>query len=116
MQKFFVNDSQILENKAKITGEDLNHIVNVLRLKIGEKILIGNKDQGTTYLSKIIEESDDFILVEILNKNIQNTEPKTYIHLFQGLPKLDKMEHIIQKGTEIRNLWIYSCYHVKMYC
>ena len=103
MQKFFVNDSQIVGNNVKITGDDLNHIINVLRLKVDEEVLIGNKDKGITYLGKIIEECNEYVLVNITSKNTKNTEPKTYIHLLQGLPKLDKMEHIIQKGTEIRN-------------
>ena len=101
MQKFFVSKEQIKENIIKIIGEDVNHIINVLRLNIGENILIGNTGSGETYLGSITKKEKHEVLVNIIEKIEQSTEPRTYIHLFQGLPKSDKMEYIIQKGTEV---------------
>ena len=101
MQKFFVEHAQIEGNKTKIIGSDVNHITNVLRLDIGEKILVGDKQLGETYFGSIVEKSKDAVIVNIIEKNETKTEPNVYIHLFQGLPKSDKMEYIIQKCTEI---------------
>ncbi len=101
MQKFFVNPEQIQENTASIVGEDVNHIVNVLRLELGEKVLVGNKISGDTYNCEIRNITKEYVLLDILNKNDGTTEPNVYLHVFQGLPKADKMENIIQKCTEI---------------
>lgn len=101
MQKFFVNQEQINNNVITIIGEDVNHIANVLRLSIGEKVLVGNKTTGDNYLCKIKEINEKKVLLDILYINEYTTEPKTYIHIFQGLPKADKMEQIIQKCTEV---------------
>lgn len=100
MQKFFVNSVQIHENRAKIMGEDVNHIKNVLRMKLEDEILLGNKNTGESFLGKIKQIQNNCVIVQILN-SIKSSEPLTYIHVFQGLPKADKMEQIIQKGTEI---------------
>ncbi len=101
MQKFFVNQEQIGKENIKIIGEDVNHILNVLRLEIGETILIGNKQNGNTYLAEISKKNKDVVIANIIKEERETTEPSTYIHVFQGLPKSDKMELIIQKGTEI---------------
>lgn len=101
MQKFFVNNNQIENEKIKIIGSDVKHIANVLRMKRGDVLQIGNKDNLETYLAEIEEIKKDEI---ILNKkeNIEvTTESNIEISLFQGLPKADKMEWIIQKTTEI---------------
>ena len=100
MQKFFVGSEQINNNSVLITDEDVNHIINVLRLNIDEEILVGNKDNGESYLCCISSLQKEKVCANILKK-VESTEPNTYIHLFQGLPKADKMEYIIQKCTEI---------------
>lgn len=101
MQKFFIDPEQINKNTVRIIGEDVNHISNVLRLETGEEVLVGDKVSCDTYFCKIKEIGREKVLLEILKKMEDTTEPSTYIHIFQGLPKADKMEHIIQKGTEI---------------
>ena len=53
MQKFFINDNQIIEEKAIITGEDVRHISNVLRMKVGEELQIGNKQKVESYIAEI---------------------------------------------------------------
>jgi 16S rRNA (uracil1498-N3)-methyltransferase len=99
--KFFVNENQIVENKVKITGEDVNHIKNVLRLQIGEEIQICNIDTAKTYITKIFSIDANSICVNIINECKETTEAKILLHIFQGLPKQEKMETIIQKATEI---------------
>lgn len=101
MYKFFVNEEQIVENQITIIGQDVNHIQKVLRLEIGEAIYIGNKETAESYECRIKEKLSDSVICEILKKMIDTNESSTYIHIFQGLPKADKMEWIIEKCTEI---------------
>lgn len=101
MQKFFVEHHQIEDNIINITGPDVNHILNVLKLEIGENVLVGDLKSGATYLCSITEKDRENIAVNIIKKEETTTEPNVYIHLFQGLPKSDKMEYILQKCTEI---------------
>ncbi len=101
MQKFFVDSEQIIDNNINITGDDVNHIANVLHIFEGEEVLVGNKQNGITYLCKIKTITKQNVLLDIVRTLESDAEPRTYIHIFQGLPKADKMEHIIQKGTEI---------------
>lgn len=101
MYKFFVTENQIEGKNIKIQEEDVKHIKNVLRLKINEKIEICDITNSNNYLCKIIELDSKLVKVEILDKLETNSEPKVYLHIFQGLPKQEKMETIIQKTTEI---------------
>lgn len=101
MPKFFVSQTQLKKDEIDITGTDFNHIKNVLRLKIGNEIEICLKEINITYVCVISKFSEKEVVCKIKEKLLYTTEPKTYIHLFQGLPKADKMEYIIEKGTEI---------------
>lgn len=102
MPKFFVAENQIKnENIVDVIGEDVNHIANVLRLKKGDHILICNKDTNITYDTKITEEFKEKIVCQILNEIKGTTESKVEVTIFQGLPKAEKMEYIIQKSTEL---------------
>lgn len=101
MYKFFVNNDQINGEKVKVIGEDINHIKNVLRLEVGENICICNKETSKSFLCEIESFSNDEVKCKILEEVLETTECGTYIHIFQGLPKSDKLEWIIEKGTEI---------------
>lgn len=101
MSKFFVKNTQINEQKINIIGEDVNHIKNVLRLKVNEKIKICDIDTKINYLCNIDEILSNSILCSIEQKLEDNTESNLYINIFQGIPKGDKMEWIIEKCTEI---------------
>lgn len=101
MYKFFISQKQIDGEIATITGEDVNHIVNVLRLKQLDKLILCNKDEGKSYISEITQIEKAYIFCKILEKISETTESNVNIDLFQGLPKADKMEYIIQKTTEI---------------
>lgn len=101
MYKFFVNSNQINDKKVQITGEDVNHIKNVLRLQKDEVIQVCNTDTSKSYITKIVELSNDDVLVEVLEECNKSTETNILVHIFQGLPKQEKMETIIQKATEI---------------
>ncbi len=101
MRKFFVFSNQIDDNLIKIIGEDVNHIKNVLRLECDEIIKICDIDNKINYISKIKEIQKEFILCDILESVENEAESRVQLSIFQGLPKADKMELIIQKGTEL---------------
>jgi len=100
MHRFYVTKDQILGDTIKITGPDVNHIKNVLRMKQGEEIVICN-GQGKDCYCIINRVSESDIIAGILSIQDTNTELKSRITLFQGLPKMDKMEFIIQKAVEL---------------
>lgn len=101
MQKFFVENKQIENGKIILEGRDVNHIINVLRMKKKDEIQIGNKETLDTYIVEIEEIYTDKIIANIVEKLDISNEPNIQIDLYQGLPKFDKMELIIQKTTEI---------------
>ena len=99
MKKFFVNSEQINNNIIQINGEDVNHIKNVLRLELDTLIKIC--DGQKNYISKIKQIEKDIIICEIIEEIESQNESNIKIDIFQGLPKSDKMEYIIQKCTEL---------------
>jgi len=100
MPKYFVEPENIKDNSIIITGEDVKHISTVLRAKIGNTLEVCN-GCSEDFECKIKEISKEQIELEIVSKAPCYAEPKTKITLFQGLPKADKMELIIQKCVEI---------------
>ena len=101
MPKFFIEQNQINENKITLIGEDVKHIANVLRKQIGDKLNICNINTSENFLCQIDEINKEQIMCSILEKQKSDAEPSTEITIFQGLPKAEKMELIIQKCTEI---------------
>lgn len=92
-----------------ISGTDYNHIKNVLRMEIGETLLVSSN--GKSDLCEIKEFQNDCVLVKVIEEDYQTTELSLQIYLFQGLPKSDKMELIIQKCVE---LGVYGIVPVQM--
>lgn len=101
MPKFFVTSQNIKNNKIEIIGEDVNHIKNVLRKKIGNEITVCNKEMSIDYLCKISELNEEIIKCDIIEELKTNAEPNIEVSIFQGLPKADKMELVIQKAIEL---------------
>ena len=101
MQKIFVETKQIENEKITIIGEDVKHIASVLRMKIGETIQVGNRQTGENYVAQITQINAENVIASIVQKVEETTESNVQIDLYQGLPKADKMELIIQKTTEI---------------
>ena len=101
MSKFFVKDNQINNNSINIVGEDVNHISNVLRMKKEDELQVCNQETGENYITKITSFSKEKIECEIVKKIDKTVESNVNITLFQGIPKFDKMELIIQKNTEV---------------
>ena len=99
MYHFFVEPHQIGAEEIRIEGADVNHIRNVLRMKPGEEILISSREGGD-YFCRVEELEPEYVSAKILEE-WENKELPARIHLFQGLPKGDKMELIIQKAVEL---------------
>lgn len=99
MYNFFVNADNKKENRYFITGDDYNHIKNVLRMTVGEQFLVSCNDISD--LCEIESIESDTVVVKIIEENYQSTNLPINIHLFQGLPKSDKLELIIQKAVEL---------------
>lgn len=101
MPKFFIKNENILDNKVIIEGNDYNHIKNVLRKNIEDELNICNSENGINYLCKIKEINEKQIILNIEEEIESTSESNLKITIFQGLPKAEKMELIIQKSTEL---------------
>lgn len=101
MYQFFVEPSQIQGNRVTITGKDVNHIKNVLRMKKGEEIAVSNGADGKEYRCGIEEFMEDEVICTLRFVKEDALELPSKVYLFQGLPKADKMEFIIQKAVEL---------------
>lgn len=103
MYQFFVEPCQIneIDNRVVILGSDVNHIKNVLRMKIGEELAVSNGVDGREYRCGILEFQDDRVICELRFVKEDAVELPSRVYLFQGLPKGDKMELIIQKAVEL---------------
>lgn len=104
MSKFFINENQINlgENEILILEKDVNHIKNVLRLAIGDRLEIGVLAQNyRNYLVEIKKINKKEIVCKIIKEIKISKETSISITVVQGIPKSDKMEWIIQKCTEL---------------
>ena len=100
MHHFFVTPQQISGDKIRIEGGDVNHMKNVLRMKLHEKAEISD-GESRTYLCEVEAYEEDVAVLHILEDMEADTEPASKLYLFQGLPKSDKMELIVQKAVEL---------------
>lgn len=100
MQRYFVNNEQVKNNNIYITGEDYHHISRVMRMKQGDHIICVTPDEQSA-LCEIGEITNEHVMVNILQWNHQSTELPVQITIASGLPKGDKLEWMMQKGTEL---------------
>lgn len=110
MHWFYVEKSQISENEIRITGSDVNHIKNVLRMEIGEHLVICDRE-GKDYYCELASLSKEEVIAKINQINDTESELPAKLYLFQGIPKKDKMELIVQKAVE---LGVYEIIPVSM--
>lgn len=110
MQHFFVTPSQVEGENIYIEGSDVNHMKNVLRMHVGEEVTVsdGNNIQ---YLCQVEEFEEERVVLKVVEEKPVDTELPSRIYLFQGLPKQEKMELIVQKCVE---LGIYAVVPVSM--
>lgn len=100
MRRFFVRPEQVGESVIRITGSDVNHIRNVLRMSVKDTLVIGCQE-GREYTCYIEQMDEREITAHIMYVQDTQAELPSRIYLFQGLPKSDKMEWIIQKAVEL---------------
>lgn len=100
MHCFYCEPSEVGQKEIRLTGTDVNHIKNVLRMKTGEELMICD-GEGTEYRCALLTLDKDEIHAEIREKRPSTTELPVRLVLYQGLPKKDKMELIVQKGVEL---------------
>lgn len=100
MPRFFVSPEDIGDSQIVLVGEDAKHLKKVLRVTVGEEITICDTN-GMDYECRIVSLEEETVTVTILKKYPCISEPKIKITLFQGIPKGDKMELIIQKAVEL---------------
>ena len=101
MHRFFVEEPAMGANSITITGGDVNHIKNVLRMSVGDKICVINGQNNKEYYCEITALGNDAVDTRICEIRESDQELGNEIVLFQGLPKSDKMELIIQKAVEL---------------
>lgn len=100
MHHFFVPEENLLDGRIIIRGDDVNHIRNVLRMTLGEKLAI-SCGKGVEYMCAVEELQEDAVTARILEEHVTESELPVSITLFQSLPKSDKMEFVIQKAIEL---------------
>ncbi|WP_080874655.1 16S rRNA (uracil(1498)-N(3))-methyltransferase [Oceanobacillus timonensis] len=100
MQRYFISKEQVTDQTVKIIGEDVHHITKVMRNKPGDEIIC-NTDDGRAACCKIVEVHETEVQVEIENWLDESAELPVKVTVAQGIPKGDKFEWILQKGTEL---------------
>ena len=100
MRRFFVNPNQINDQKAEISGEEFKHMTQVLRCKTGDTFVLLD-GSGFEYTSVITDVLDNSVIFDVINKQYSESESAVHITLYQGMPKAQKLETIIQKATEL---------------
>ena len=100
MQHFFVTPSQVKEEGIYIEGSDVNHMKNVLRMRCGERLMVSDGN-NRRYLCEVAGYEAGEAVLRILEEHETDTELPCRISLFQGLPKQEKMELIVQKCVEL---------------
>lgn len=99
MFNFFASENSRSGDFYYITGSDYNHIINVLRMKKGDTFLVSADGKGD--LCELYDYDTETVTAKIIEEGYKNTDLLSEIYLFQGLPKADKMELIIQKTVEL---------------
>ena len=101
MNQFFIEPSAVAEGKITITGEDVNHIVNVLRMRKGESLSLVESVSGLTYFADIESMDQDGVVCVIQDVQSESRELPVKVTIYQGMPKSDKLEFVIQKSVEM---------------
>lgn len=100
MHCFYCEERNVTEDTVRMEGTDVNHIKNVLRMRVGETLTVCD-GTGIEYVCEISGYEDKTAVLHILEKKQAQTELPVHLVLYQGLPKKDKMELIIQKAVEL---------------
>ena len=99
MTRFFVADAAADDKRFLLTGENAAH-ARVLRLKTEETVVVCN-GQGMEWLCEVETVSADAVELKVKEQMVSNSEPRVFASIYMALPKADKLEHVIQKATEL---------------
>lgn len=99
MTRFFVEPNHMLADEIMLEGENAAH-AKVLRLKIGEQVLVCD-GQGNECLCQVTQVDNKMYTLSVSQRGASNSEPKVEVSIYMALPKADKLEHVIQKSTEL---------------
>ena len=99
MVRFFVSPQEFSGDELYLTGENAQH-AKVLRLKAGEEVLVCD-GQGQECICKIVDAQPSEVVLEVLERRASETEAKVRVSVYMAFPKADKLEHVIQKATEL---------------
>lgn len=100
MQRYFVSKEQMSHSSVTITGDDVKHIAKVMRMQVGDRIICCN-NEGETAICEIREITQSSVRAVIVEQIQEKRELPIKIIIAQALPKGDKLEYVIQKGTEL---------------
>ena len=99
MVRFFVSPEKMTADKVILTGENAQH-AKVLRLKAGEQVLLCD-GEGSECLCQVEEMDAKALTVAVLSRRESVTEAAVRVSVYMAFPKADKLEHVIQKATEL---------------
>lgn len=99
MQRYFFKTNQIVDEVITVTGEDVHHIVNVMRMEVGDRFFLCS-DEQVTYLVAVTAISKAEVVTRIIEQRNENVEMPIFITLAQGIAKGDKFDAVVQKATE----------------
>lgn len=99
MTRFFVTPEELLSDEVHLTGENAQH-AKVLRLKSGEQVLVCDGRVMEALCEVIISDGKETVL-SVIEKREPQTEAKVRVSVYMAFPKADKLEHVIQKATEL---------------
>ncbi|MEH7275746.1 16S rRNA (uracil(1498)-N(3))-methyltransferase [Neobacillus vireti] len=99
MQRYFVKQ-RASDNRFQIDGDDRHHLLKVMRMTIGDKIICVDP-KGDTAICEIAKITDEHVVADVVQWIDEKSELPIFVTIASGLPKGDKLEWIIQKGTEL---------------
>ena len=99
MTRFFVTPEELLAESPTLTGENARH-AKVLRLKSGEAVLLCD-GQGQECVCTVVDAAADYVALSVQERRLSQTEAAVRVSIYMAFPKADKLEHVIQKATEL---------------
>ena len=101
MQRYFLENKNINGNTVTITGDDFHHITRVMRMEPGEEIIVVNEHGYSAAITEISEITNEAVIGTVIEWKNEESELPIKVAIVSGLPKGDKLEYIVQKGTEL---------------
>ena len=99
MTRFFISPEEIMNSEITLTGENANH-AKVLRLKVGEQVMVAD-GEGAEGLCCVSSTDGNMYCLTLLERRKSTSEPAVDVSVYMAFPKADKLEHVIQKATEL---------------